>query len=198
MLVFWGAAIFGSVFFALRVVLFVVGGFGADAPDGEASLDGESAQLSHSQELEASDGAFKLLSLNSVTGFIAMFGWAGLAAYSQYNLPFFAALLIAAFSGLGVLFVTAALFYFAMKLKSPGAEFDIGRAVGTTAEVYLQISPPGTGKISFAVNGTKHECNAVSSGGKTIPSFEKVTITGIVDSHTVTVVPYREAKDHEL
>jgi hypothetical protein len=196
MFVFWGAAIFGSVFFILRVVLFVVGGFGADVDDG-SPLDGESAQLAHSQELEASDGAFKLLSLNSITGFIAMFGWAGLAAYSQYGLPFPVALLIAGGSGLGVLFITAALFYFAMRLKSPGAEFDINRAVGSTAEVYLRIAPSGMGKISFVVNGTKRECNAVSGSGEAIPSFEKVTITGVVDSHTVKVVPYREKKDHE-
>ncbi|MDR1211075.1 MAG: hypothetical protein LBK40_02460, partial [Spirochaetaceae bacterium] len=87
MIVFWGAAIFGSVFFVLRVVLFVVGGFGADTDGGEPVLDDDPVHLSHSRELEASDGAFKLLSLNSVTGFIAMFGWAGLAAYSQYGLP---------------------------------------------------------------------------------------------------------------
>jgi hypothetical protein len=184
------------VFFVLRVVLFVVGGFGADTPGDEPALDDDPVHLAHSQELEASDGAFKLLSLNSVTGFIAMFGWAGLAAYSQYALPFSVALIIAGLSGFGVLFVTAALFYFAMKLKSPGAEFDISRALGSTAEVYLRISPHGTGKISFVVNGTKHECDAVS--GETIQSFEKVTITGVVDSHTVAVVPYEEGKVHGL
>jgi hypothetical protein len=190
MLVFWGAAIFGSVFFVLRVIMFVVGGFGGDAPADDLSLDGEPADLDHSTELEASDGAFKLLSLNSITGFIAMFGWAGLAAYSQYGLPLPAALLIAAFAGFLVLIITAGLFYFAMKLKSPGAEFDIASAEGAAAEVYLQIVPPNTGKIFFAVNGVKHEADAVSDNGETIRSFKKVTITRILDSHTVAVVPY--------
>jgi hypothetical protein len=190
MLVFWGAAIFGSVFFILRVILFVVGGFGADVPDDDLSLDGGPAEFEHSQDLEASEGAFKLLSLNSITGFIAMFGWAGLAAYSQYGLPLPAALLIAGLAGFLVLIITAGLFYFAMKLKSPGAEFDIRDAVGITAEVYLQISPPKTGRISFPVNGVKHEADAVSGNGTVIQSFEKVRITKVIDSRTVAVVPY--------
>jgi hypothetical protein len=196
MLVFWGAAIFGSVFFLLRVVLFVIGGFGADVPDDDLPPDGEAAAGGHSPELEASDSAFKLLSLNSITGFIAMFGWAGLAAHSQYELPFPIALLIAVTAGFGVLVITAALFYFAMKLKSPGAEFDITQTAGATAEVYLQISPPQAGKISSVINGVKHEFDAVSDNGKMIPSFEKVKITGIIDSHTVAVVPYEEERKH--
>jgi hypothetical protein len=170
--------------------MFVVGGFGADVSGEDPSLDGEPAEFEHSQDLEASDGAFKLLSLNSITGFIAMFGWAGLAAYSQYGLSLPAALLIAGLAGFLVLVITAALIYFALKLKSPGAEFDLAAAVGTTAEVYLQIVPPNTGRIFFAVNGIKHESDAVSDNGKTMRSFEKVKITRIIDSRTVAVVPY--------
>jgi hypothetical protein len=193
MLVFWGAAIFGSVFFFLRVVLFVIGGFGADVPDDDIpSAEGEVDGGGHSPELEASDGAFKLLSLNSITGFVAMFGWAGLAAYSQHKLPFTFSLLIAGFSGFGVLVITAALFYFAMKLKSPGAQFNIAQAAGATAEVYLQIPPSGTGKISFVSNGTKHQCDAVSGNHQLINSFEKVRVTKIIDSHTVAVLPFTE------
>jgi hypothetical protein len=198
MLVFWGAAIFGSVFFVLRVVLFIIGGFGADVPDDDLPADGGAAAGEHSPELEASDGAFKLLSLNSITGFIAMFGWAGLAAYSQYGLPFPAALLIAGAAGFFVLVITAVLFYFALKLKSPGAEFDIAQAAGAAAEVYLQISPSQTGKVSSVINGVKHEFDALSGNGETIPSFEKVTITGIIDSHTVAVVPYKEGERHGI
>jgi hypothetical protein len=197
MLVFWGAAILGSVFFILRAAMFIIGGFGAEEPDDPLQADADAGELSHAQEAEASDGAFKLLSLNSITGFIAMFGWAGLAAYSQYRLPFPAALLIAGLAGYLVLVITAALFYFAMKLKSPGAEFNINQAPGLTAEVYLRIGPSKTGKISFAVNGMRHELDAVSGSGEQINSFEKVKITGIIDSHTVAVVPLMEEKRYE-
>ncbi|MDR2034697.1 MAG: hypothetical protein LBP89_08745 [Helicobacteraceae bacterium] len=61
--VFWIAALAGTLFFILRVALSIVGGFGDDMSD----------------ELVATEGAFKLLTLNSIAGFIAMFGWAGLA-----------------------------------------------------------------------------------------------------------------------
>ncbi|MDR2096632.1 MAG: hypothetical protein LBP76_14110 [Treponema sp.] len=198
MLVFWGAAIFGSLFFVLRVILFVVGGFGADIPDDDLSPGDEPAGTDASEDLGTSEGAFKLLSLNSITGFIAMFGWAGLAAYSQYGLPFPAALLIAGLAGFFVLVITAALFYFAMKLKSPGAEFDITGALGAAAEVYLQIVPPKTGRVSFTVNGIRHEADAVSGDGKPIGSFEKVRITGVIDPHTVAVEPYNGEGRHGL
>jgi hypothetical protein len=178
--------------------MFVIGGFGADMPDDDLPAGSEPVHLEHSPELQATDGAFKLLSLNSITGFIAMFGWAGLAAYSQYQLPFSLSVLIAGVSGVSVLVITAALFYFAMKLKSPGVEFDINRAAGTMAEVYLQIRPPKTGKISFAQGGIKHEADALSDNGEVINSFEKVKITRIVDSHTVAVAPYTEGKTYEL
>jgi hypothetical protein len=48
MLVFWGAAIFGSVFFVLEVIPFVVGGFGAGVPDDNLLPDGGTVKAEHS------------------------------------------------------------------------------------------------------------------------------------------------------
>ncbi|MDR1460410.1 MAG: hypothetical protein LBI78_02050 [Campylobacteraceae bacterium] len=98
MLIFWASAIFGSIFFVLRTAASIVGGFGNDDID------------------DTSDNAFKLISLNSITSFIAMFGWAGLAAYSQYEFSFFTSLVIAVFCGIITMFLTAFLFKQAMKL----------------------------------------------------------------------------------
>jgi hypothetical protein len=56
--VFWFAAIFGSVFFLLRVTLLIFGGFGADADgSGETGHGGGDAH----EGTPASDAAFKLL-----------------------------------------------------------------------------------------------------------------------------------------
>ncbi|MDR2100156.1 MAG: hypothetical protein LBP40_04925 [Campylobacteraceae bacterium] len=168
MLIFWAAAIFGSIFFVLRVITSIVGGFGDDSMD-------------------ATDDAFKLLSLNSITSFIAMFGWSGLAAYSQYQFSFFVSLAVAMICGIITMFITAFLFKQAMRLKSDGVVFDVNQAVGQSGEVYMKIPKDGSGKITFSLNGMKHEFDAVSEESCDIDSFQKVVITKVIDSHTFAV-----------
>ncbi|MDR2635728.1 MAG: hypothetical protein LBC08_02735 [Campylobacteraceae bacterium] len=175
MTIFWAAAIFGSIFFVLRVISSIVGGFG----------DGDT---------DATDDAFKLLSLNSITSFIAMFGWSGLAAHSQYQFSFFISLAVAIVCGVLTMFITAFLFKQAMRLKSSGVVFDINQAVGQTAEVYMRIPKEGSGKIIFTLNSIKHEFDAVCEEAYDIDSFERVVITKIIDSHTFAVRLLKEKK----
>jgi hypothetical protein len=187
-LIFWGAALFGSVFFLLRVITMIVGGLGTETHDDMSDADASDTGDSH----QTSDAAFKLLSLNSLTGFIALFGWAGLAAYVQYSLPFSLALLIAGACGLVAMLATSLLFYGALKLKSDGARFAIEQATGATAAVYLRIPANGTGRISCVVEGARHEIDAVSDTGEEIASFETVLVTRTLDSRTVAVIPFKE------
>ncbi|MDR2865767.1 MAG: hypothetical protein LBV68_09185 [Spirochaetaceae bacterium] len=187
-LIFWIAAIFGTVLFILRVALFVFGGFGTDT---DMTSQGDISDSGAGDVSQASDAAFKLLSLNSITGFIAMFGWAGLAAYSQHRLSFLVSLGIAIFAGCIVIVLTASLVHFAMKLKSPGEVFTLKNAVGKVAEVYLEI-PAGyhePGRIIFTVNGAQHEADALCENGQLIKSFERVTIIRVLDPRTVLVAP---------
>jgi hypothetical protein len=181
MLGFWGAAIFGSVFFLLRVILFIAGVGGADSGDdggGDAGVT------------EAGNGAFRLVSLNSLIGFTAMFGWGGLAARVQFGLGLPLSLLAGAGVGLFAMLSTALIFHGAMKLRSDGAKFSMKDAVGCEAEVYLRIPAQGKGRVSFVVNGVKHQADAVSDTADLIPSFEKTLITRVIDSRTVAVVRF--------
>jgi hypothetical protein len=190
--VFWFAAIFGSVFILLRVALLIFGGFGADADGSADAVHDGGGGGGDAHDGAPTDAAFKLLSLNSITGFIAMFGWAGLAAYIQYTLPFIVSLAIAVASGAVVMSLSALLFYLAMKLKSPGEVFELADALGAAAEIYLEIPEGGTGRARFSVNGVKHEADAASETGNLIKSFQRVTITRIIDSRTIAVSPYGE------
>jgi hypothetical protein len=183
MLGFWGAAIFGSVFFLLRVILFIAGAGdgGTDSGDG---ADGTA------DVAEAGNGAFRLVSLNSLVGFIALFGWGGLAARVQYGLGLPLSLLVGAGAGFAAMLSTALIFHGAMKLRSDGARFSMKDAVGCEAEVYLRIPAQGKGRVSFVVNGVKHEVDAVSDTADLIPSFEKTLVTRVIDSRTVAVVRF--------
>ncbi|MDR1285684.1 MAG: hypothetical protein LBJ88_05755 [Campylobacteraceae bacterium] len=169
--IFWIAAVAGSVFFILRVAVSIVGGFDGDNTD----------------ELDATEGAFKLLSLNSITSFIAMFGWVGLACGYQFKLSLLTSVVIAIICGFIAMFITAWLFKLAMKLKSSGVVFDIKESVGQNAEVYVRIPLGGVGRVILSINGTKHEFDAITEDEISINSFERVVITHIIDSHTVAV-----------
>jgi hypothetical protein len=197
MLIFWGAAVFGSVLFLLRTVLFIVGGVGGNDADGDGAGDadaggaGDDAEAAHHAHItEAGNGAFRLLSLNSVTGFVAMFGWAGLAARSQYGLGLAASLGVGGVAGFVTMLSAAALFHGAMKLRSGGARFTLAEAVGVVGEVYLRVPSDGKGRVSFVVNGVKHMADAVSDNGDELSSFNKVLVTRVIDSHTIAVVQF--------
>jgi Zn-dependent protease with chaperone function len=173
MYIFWIAAVAGSIFFILRVAVSIVGGFDGDTAD----------------ELDATDGAFKLLSLNSVTSFVAIFGWVGLASFYQFKLSLLISVGIAVIFGFLAMLITTWLFRLAMKLKSGGAVFDIKDTVGQIGEVYIRIPLGGVGRIIFTTNGIKHEFDAIAENESIIDSFERVVITRVIDSHTVAVRP---------
>jgi hypothetical protein len=176
MLVFWGAAVFGSIFFLLRTLLFIAGAGSAD--------DGA---------VEAGNGAFRLVSLNSLIGFTALFGWGGLAARVQFGLDLPASLLAGAGAGFAAMLSTALVFHGAMKLRSAGERFSLSEAEGCEAEVYLRIPAQGKGRVSFTVNGVKRQADAVSEAGEPIPSFEKTLIVRAVDSRTVSVIRFKRS-----
>lgn len=188
---FWMCAVGGTLFFLLRVMVAVVGGFGHDDFDTDGhgdvhahDVDGHDAHDGHGHE---SDVAFKLLSLNSVSAFIMMFGWAGLTAYSEYQLGNFLSFLIALVVGFITMMLTSYLFVLAHKLTSEGANFKIEQTVGQTAKVYQRIPANGRGKIHITVNGMLRELDALSEGDEEIESFNPVTITEVVAPSLVRV-----------
>ena len=184
-LIFWGTAILGTVFFLLRVLLLIVGGF-ADV-DGDALHSDATDIHGDGSHGDGTDVSFKLVSLNSITGFIMMFGWAGLASYLQFNLNSGISLLIALVVGLMSMYLTTMLFRMAMKLTSPGEVFDINSTVGVHGEVYLTIPSNGTGKITVTVNGVSRMFDAVSEEKNEITSFKKIVVTKIINSDTLSV-----------
>ena len=61
--------------------------------------------------------AFKALSLTSISAFVMMFGWGGLAAYKEYFFNSSLSILFATIVGIISLFATAYLFKLAINLK---------------------------------------------------------------------------------
>lgn len=194
---FWGCALFGTVFFALRVAMMVFGGFGAHDMDGghhDGDLHGAGhgvghgdADGHHSSQLQETDPSFKLFTINTITGFFMMFGWSGLTAYKQFGLGAGLAIPIALAAGLVTMVATAAIFRGALRLQSSGAQFDAAGTVGAKANVYVKIPAGGKGQVQLSHNGVTRTLDALAEDGSEIPSFQGVVVVKAVDSKTVTV-----------
>ncbi|VAX35750.1 hypothetical protein MNBD_UNCLBAC01-208 [hydrothermal vent metagenome] len=173
--VFWLCAMAGTLFFALRILMMLIGGdFGDDIDS-----DGYS---------EASDAAFEVFSINSITAFVMMFGWAGLTCHLQYALGQLQSVLIAFLVGVLAMLITAYLFQLASKLVDKGAVFKIQDTVGMNAEVYQKILANGRGKINVTpAGGQLRELDAMSADKEEIASFQTVKIVEVIDNNTVSV-----------
>lgn len=167
---FWFAALAGT---ALFVIQLLVSGLGSGGGDGDS--------------LEWDAFKFKWLSKQAVTGFLMMFGWAGLSAGKEFHLPLIPTLLVAASAGVVLILITGSLFKGAKKLHSPGSEFRIEDALGKNGLLYQRIEGGGTGKVTVLLNEMTYEIDAQSESGEDIDSFTSVKITQIRDGKTVAV-----------
>lgn len=194
-LIFWGSAIFGTMFFFLRVAAMVIGGFGGeDMADGDAGADADmdvdvdvDVDADHGSHSTASDAAFKLLSIHSLTGFFMIFGWIGLAAYKQFSLGVIISIVLALAAGLFTMYITAWMFKLVVQLSSRGKPFSVKDAVGQDATVYSRIPKDGRGKIQLPYEGITRYIEAVSDEGTEIDSFKNVRIVRAMDARTVSV-----------
>jgi nitrate reductase NapE component len=210
---FWAAALFGTVFFLLRMGMWLVGGMDApgadaDAPDvdlGDAEfevevadgaeagvdahdLDASGADLDHGGEHQHdSDASFKLLTIHGLTGGVMMFGWGGLVAYSQFEMSLWPSLSVALGCAFGMMVLSAWLFQLALGLQAPGDAFDIREVLGLRATVYLRIPAEGRGKITVNVRGIERELDAVSEDRVELDSFTQVEIARLVQGEVVSV-----------
>lgn len=173
-------AVVGTVFFALRMVLMLMGGDFA-----HHDVDAGSADLHHGDPGEA----FKVLSIQSIAAFMMGFGWGGLGGLRGADWSWTASTLFALGCGLGMMWLLAMLLRGMVALQSSG-NVSAEDAIGGEAEVYVNIpgQRAGRGQVQVVVNGRQRIYNAVTEG-EALASHSRVRITRVNDDHTVTVVP---------
>lgn len=178
---FWICAVGGTVFFILKTLLMIVAGI-----DHDLDVNHDATTLGH-EGVDGSDAAFKLLSINSLTGFVMMFGWIGLSAYKQFYLSGTGSFVVAFVGGSITFFITAKLFKAAGSLVDPGSQFRISETIGMSATVYQSIPAEGKGQIQIDSSGLTRELDAVSKDGESISSGQMIKVVEIIDPHTVAV-----------
>ena len=163
--VYWGLAIFGSIFFGITCVLAIIGVGGLDEG---MDIDADGVSLDH---VDHGFLDFNLFSIRSILAFLTVFGWGGVM-WGHYGVWGF----VGAFAaGVATMFLTALVIWALMKLQSSGT-ISNRQFLGLTGSVYLSIPGGRTeaGKITVRLKGATHELKAVAD--EAVPTGSAVVV----------------------
>jgi hypothetical protein len=132
---------------------------------------------------------FKYLSLQTVGGFLMMFGWSAITCQKEFSLSIPSTIFASLFIGLCSVFIINLIFKIAKKFHSPGNTCTLDDVIGKEAFVYQRIAKNGVGKISISFQHLTCEIDAVSHRQEDIASFTRVQILKKKDDTTVVVIP---------
>lgn len=162
--VYWLVAIIGSLIFSVVMIMAFAGG---DA-DGIEDMD---------TDMDAGAG-FQFISFKNLVGFFTIFGWSGIACIDAgFSTPL--TIIISVISGLLMMVIMAALFYFISKLSDSGT-LNYKNAIDAVGEVYLTIGADRSkmGKVTVSVQGTMRELDALTDS---LTELKSGTIIKVVD-----------------
>jgi hypothetical protein len=178
--VFWFCALAGSGMFFIQFIINVFGGTDQDSFDVGETTDTSS---------DAADARrFKWFSMQTITGFLMMFGWTAITCQIEFGLKNIPTIGISFASGILAALIIRTIFKYAKKLQSSGSSFRIEDAIGKEAYVYQSIPKDGVGKISLSLQNLTHEIDAISHNSEALSSFTHVKIIEKKGDNTVVVV----------
>ena len=195
---FLTCALGGTLIFAFRTVLMFMGMSGSEGDadisgfeDADLDLDLDAADTDLDSGADGdmdsdSDASFSYLSIQSLTAFLMMFGWVGLAMSYESNLPGVIAVSGGIFAGFVTIWMLKYIFGLFLGLRSDGT-MRIKTAMGAAGRVYLRIPSEGSGQIEVEVDGRLKIFDAVSAKKEEIQTGEPVTVVWIQDNNTLVV-----------
>lgn len=175
---FWFCALAGSGMFLIQ---FIVNMFGMS--------DHDSFDTGDTEQTSADVRKFKWFSLQTIAGFLMMFGWTAITCQDEFGLGASLTIVISLASGLLTAFIVHSIFKIANKLRSPGSLFRIEELIGKEGYVYQCIPKGGKGKVSVSLHNFTYEIDAISCHDENLPSFMGVKIIEKKDDYTVVVAP---------
>lgn len=171
----------GGTLLVLRVVLMMIGIDGSDSAGDGADL----SDLGHDGDLSGHGGAFNFLSIQSIAGFLTIFGLVGMGLL-RINVSDVLSLVGALAAGALTAWATGMIFLSMRRLQSEGT-MQVSNAVGQVGTVYLTIPEKGTGVVNVTVQGAQRTLDAVSENGLRIATGTIVKVVGITAGNVLVV-----------
>ena len=142
----------------------------------------------HTGDLDVthSDVGFKLLSFQTMTAFLMMFGLVGFALLRAEKMGALISLGGATVAGAATAWLVALMFHAMRKLQSAG-NYDPHQAIGQRGSVYLNIPAGGTGKVTVTVNNRLSVLDAVAQDKSEMKTGVAVEIVEIVGTNVLVV-----------
>lgn len=181
--IFWLCALAGSGMFLMQFIMNLL------STSVFEDLNADSDLVEHSALDHADTSRFKWLSIQTIMGFLMMFGWTALTCQKEFGLHLTATLAISLTVGVLTAMLMRSILRLAKKLISPGSLFRLDDAIGQEGYVYQHIPKDGRGKISITVAQLTHEIEAISNHSEELPSFMRVKVIAKNDDKTVIVTP---------
>lgn len=184
--IFWFCALVGSGMFLIQFITNIFGVVDHDSFDvSEAGSDNVHDTCHDSADARK----FKWLSMQTITGFLMMFGWTAVTCQNEFGLQNITTMGISFSTGIFAALIIRSIFKLAKRLRSSGNIYRIEDAIGKEAYVYQRIPKGGVGKISISLQHFTHEIDAISHHCEELPSFMRVKIIEKRDDNTVVVAP---------
>ena len=178
--IYWGIALIASFIFILVIFTTFMGG------------ETDAFELETDLEIEADTGiGFQFITFKNLVGFFTIFGWSGIACIeAELSKPL--TIIISVASGLIMMSIMAAMFFYMKKLTSNGT-LDFKNAIGGIGEVYLTIGAnrSSIGKAHIRIQGALRELEALTDSeidlkSGTVIKVKDVTDNGILIVETLT------------
>lgn len=190
-------AVPSTLILVLQLLLTMIGGHsdggvdisdtsGLDLPGGtdmDFDLDGDGIPDHLPDVIDGGNpadfGSLRLLTVQTIVTFLAVFSWVSIICVSSGAKPLFSGM-IGAGCGLAMMWVVAKMVQASRKLAENGI-LNLKNAIGETATVYLTIPPQnsGNGKVTMQLQGRFGEFDAVSMGEQPIPNGTRVIVTDV-------------------
>jgi membrane protein implicated in regulation of membrane protease activity len=164
--VYWLVAIIGSLIFTVVMIMAFTGGDADDIGDVDSDMDADAG------------AGFQFITFKNLVGFFTIFGWSGIACIDA-GLSTPITIIISVISGLLMMVIMAALFFFINKLTDSGT-LNYKNAIDAIGEVYLTIGADRSkmGKVTVSVQGTMRELDALTDS---LTELKSGTIIKVVD-----------------
>jgi len=196
--VFYGAAVFFSVFFVWQFIAALIGLSGGEGDvdvdagadmdvDADVDVDVDGIEAGSAADAVDTVTAFHLISIRSVLAFFMMFCWAA-ALYLNVGAALGPAMLYALLWG-GASMVLVALVVNLIRRLAETGTMRLSTAVGKIGTVYMEIPARGAGQVRVTVSRVTSYVSARARGGEQLDAGTPIRVVRLLGSNTIEVEP---------